>query len=208
MTPSPADATSAARSGMSAPNVQVTGALGALTRSKGPNSLEETEEHWVNKYAFISPRERTGAMGCFCIMHVPLVLSQRRIGKIFMVKHFPSLPLRLTYHSLYRRGSVSCTELPLALPIVRFLFPYAYLPDVLLRASLAQSLLVLPGTKKFPHPCHAVLAEWLYLPDRRPHHLIIALPSCTLRVLSFSSVFLTHHRLFAPPIVPPYNRLD
>ena len=82
-----------------------------------------------------------------------------------MVKHPPFLPLCLTYHSLYQHDSVSCTELPLALPIVRFLFPYAYLPNVLLCASLAQSLLVLPGTKKFPQPLYAVLAEWLYLDD-------------------------------------------
>ena len=190
---------------MSAPSVPATSAPGALIRSRELDSLEETEEHWFNKYAFISPREN--AEWNFMIwLHSSF--PHRKVEWNSVIGRPLFLPLRLTYHSLLPCDSVSCTELPLALPIVRFLFPYAYLPDVLLRASLAQSLLVLPGTKKFPSPCHAVLAEWLYLPDRRPHHLIIALPSCTLRILSFSSVFLTHHRLFAPPIVPPYNRLD
>ena len=123
-----------------------------------------------------------------------------------MVKHSPFLSC-ITYHSLHRCDSVSCTELPLALPTVQFLFPYAYLPDVLLRASLTQSLLVLDCTRELPYSLFAVLAEWLYVDDQCPHHLIITLPSCILHVHPLSSVLLTHFCLFAPPVIPPHNCL-
>ena len=91
---------------------------------------------------------------------------------------------------------------------VRFLFPSAFLIDVLLRASTAQSLFVLDCTEKGDYPLFYFISESPYLSKQRPHHLIIALPSCTLHVLLFPDVFLSRFTLRTPPTIPSLRRLN
>ena len=91
---------------------------------------------------------------------------------------------------------------------VRFLFPFAFLIDVLLRATTAQSLFVLDCTEKEDYPLFYFISESPYLSKRHPHHLIITLPSCTLRVLLFPDVFLSRFTLRTPPTIPSLRRLN
>jgi hypothetical protein len=72
--------------------------------------------------------------------------------------------------------SVSCTGLLLIPPCVRFLFPSAFLIDVLLRASRAQSLLVSDCTAYRDYPLSCFISETLSLTEDAPHHLIVSLP--------------------------------
>jgi hypothetical protein len=89
---------------------------------------------------------------------------------------------------LFADYSISCTGLLLIPPCVRFLFPSAFLIDVLLRAYRAQSLLVSDCTIYRDYPLSCFISETLSLTEDTPHHLIIALPSCTLRAFPLRHV--------------------
>jgi len=94
--------------------------------------------------------------------------------------------------------SVSCT-IDLISPL--FLFPYAYILDVFLRASLAQTLFVSDCTAARDYPLSCYLSETLFIVENAPHHLIIILPSCTLRVSPLTSIFLSRFTMDTPPTI-------
>jgi hypothetical protein len=106
---------------------------------------------------------------------------------------------------LFADCSVSCTGLLLIPPCVRFLFPSTFLIDVLLRAYRAQCLLVSDCTIYRDYPLHCFISETLSLTEDAPHHLIIALPSCTLHTFPLRHVFVTCHTVRPPPTIqcPP-----
>ena len=85
--------------------------------------------------------------------------------------------------------SDSCLVAPL---YVHFLFPSSFAYDALARASLAQTLLVSDCTAYRDYPLHCFLSDTLFLYEDTPHHLIILLPSCILRVCPMTSFLLTH----------------
>jgi hypothetical protein len=94
----------------------------------------------------------------------------------------------------------------LTAPHVRFLFPSAYLYDVLVRASFAQCLLVSDCTANRDYPLHCFFSECLYCVEDAPHHLIISLPSCTLCVSPMSDIWLIRFKFsarFSHTIQPP-----
>jgi hypothetical protein len=118
-------------------------------------------------------------------------------------------PIHRSFTSrLFTDCSVSCTGLLLIPPCVRFLFPSAFLIDVLLCAYRAQSLLVSDCTIYRDYPLSCFISETLSLTEDTPHHLIIALPSSTLRVFPLRHVFVTRHTVRPPPTIqcPPSLR--
>jgi hypothetical protein len=118
---------------------------------------------------------------------------------------YPHTPLCLSSPASVLDCSISCTGLLLIPPCVRLFFPSAFLIDVLLRATRAQSLLVSDCTAYRDYPLSCFVSETLSLTEDAPHHLIISLPSCTLRAFPLKRVFVTCHTLCAPPMIqcPP-----
>ena len=47
------------------------------------------------------------------------------------------------------------------------------------------------------------LSETLFIVEDRPHHLIISLPSVTLRVCPLSRIFLFRFNTITPPTIQP-----
>ena len=88
-------------------------------------------------------------------------------------------------------------------PPIHFLFPYAFTFDVILRASLAQTLFVSDCTPDRDYPLSCYLSETLFIVEDAPHHLIISLPSATLRVCPLSRIFLFHFNTITPPTIQP-----
>jgi hypothetical protein len=89
------------------------------------------------------------------------------------------------------------------IPCTHFLFPYAYLLDVFLRASLAQTLFVSDCTPNRDYPLSCFLSETYFIVEDAPHHLIITLPSCTLCVFPLSCIFLSRFTMITPPMIKP-----
>jgi hypothetical protein len=79
---------------------------------------------------------------------------------------------------------------------------YFYAP-IVRNASLFRTV---PYTGTTPFP--ASFSETLSLTEDAPHHLIIALPSCTLRAFPLRHVFVTRHTVRPPPTIqcPPHLR--
>jgi hypothetical protein len=50
-----------------------------------------------------------------------------------------------------------------------------------------------------PLPTHYWLHMHTFISDRRPHHLMIVFPSCTLRIGLLPDVFRTRYALRVPP---------
>jgi hypothetical protein len=118
---------------------------------------------------------------------------------------YPHTPLCLSSPASVLDCSVSCTGLLLIPPCVCFLFPSTFLIDVLLRATRAQSLLVSDCTAYRDYPLSCFVSETLSLTEDAPHHLIVSLPSCTLRAFPLYHVFVSRYTLRAPPTIqcPP-----
>jgi hypothetical protein len=90
--------------------------------------------------------------------------------------------------------STCAVDRVLTLP-VRFLFPHTYIYDVLVRASVAQSLLVTDCCASYT-PLHCFISNCLFGYDHdASNHLIIVLPSCTLRIYTMHSIFLSRYSL-------------
>jgi hypothetical protein len=70
--------------------------------------------------------------------------------------------------------------------------------DIVRRATLADCFLVMDCLYDTDLPTSYQLSVTRYLPARRPHHLMIALASCTIRVFHFSEVFLSRSRFYDP----------
>ena len=70
--------------------------------------------------------------------------------------------------------------------------------NVLLHASLAQCLLILDCTIERDYPLYCYLSETLFLYEDAPHHLIILLSSCTLRVFPMTDVFVSRFTFRVP----------
>src|ERR1700674_5485546 len=101
----------------------------------------------------------------------------------------------LASHS-FPASSYTCS-----IPCTRFLFPYAYILDVFLRASLAQTLFVSDCTPDRDYPLSCFLSETYFIVEDAPHHLIITLPSCTLRVFPLSRIFISRFTMITPPTI-------
>jgi hypothetical protein len=70
-----------------------------------------------------------------------------------------------------------------------------YIYDVLVRASVAQSLLVMDCCAHYT-PLHCLILNCLFGYDHdAPNHLIIVLSSCTLRIYTMTSIFLSCYSL-------------
>jgi hypothetical protein len=76
---------------------------------------------------------------------------------------------------------------------------YFYAP-IVRKASLFR---IVPFIGTTPFSCF--VSETLSLTEDAPHHLIISLPSCTLRAFPLKRIFVTRHTLWAPPTIqcPP-----
>src|SRR5882757_4983773 len=83
----------------------------------------------------------------------------------------------------------SCAAVDLPTPDVSPPFPLAFLYDMLVRASYAQSLLVSDCTPDRDYPLHCFISDTLFIAEDAPHHLIISLRSCTLRICPMFSIF-------------------
>src|SRR5882757_1912918 len=83
-------------------------------------------------------------------------------------------------------------------------FPHAYLYDVFSRASFAQTLLVSDCTPSRDYPLYCFVSDTLFITKDAPHHLIISLQSCTLRVCPMSSILLTRFTLRVPHTIQPH----
>src|SRR6267154_1204891 len=96
-------------------------------------------------------------------------------------------------------------DVPLCLPVpdVSPLFPHAYLYDVFARASFAQTLLVSDCTPFRDYPLYCFVSDTLFITEDAPHHLIISLQSCILRVCPMSSILLTRFTLCVPHTIQP-----
>jgi hypothetical protein len=100
-------------------------------------------------------------------------------------------PLHPHIHITYPACAV---DRVLTLP-VRLLFPHTYIYDALVRASVAQSLLVTDCCAHYT-PLHCFISNCLFGYDHdAPNYLIIVLPSCTLRVYTMTSIFLSRYSL-------------
>ena len=86
---------------------------------------------------------------------------------------------------------------------IRFLFPSRYVYDVLTRASLAQTLLVSDCTVFRDYPLSCFISDTLYLAEDAPHHLIITLRLCTLRVCPMPSILASCFTLRVPHTIQP-----
>src|SRR5882757_9275034 len=96
-----------------------------------------------------------------------------------------------------------CAVARVPTPDVSLPFPHAYLYDVFARASFAQTLLVSDCTPSRDYPLHCFISDILFITEDAPHHLIISLQSCTLRVCPMSSILLTHFTLRVPHTIQP-----
>src|SRR6267154_1692453 len=106
----------------------------------------------------------------------------------------PTYPLCLT---------TPCAAVDLPTPDVSPPFPLVFVYDVLVRASYAQSLLVSDCTPDRDFPLHCFISDTLFIAKDAPHHLIISLRSCTLRVCPMSSILLTRFTFRVPHMVQP-----
>src|SRR6267154_2428451 len=106
----------------------------------------------------------------------------------------PTYPLCLT---------TPCAAVDLPTPDVSPPFPLTFVYDVLVRASLAQSLLVSDCTPDRDYPLHCFISDMLFIAEDAPHHLIISLHSCTLCVCPMSSILLTRFTFRVPHMVQP-----
>ena len=91
-----------------------------------------------------------------------------------------------------------------------FTMPPLLSTDIIWCVSLAHCILVPIYPVETDCPS-TPLAYWIhmspFISQRRPHHLIIVFPSCTLRVCSISEVFLTRFTFRTPPMIrPPTDR--
>jgi hypothetical protein len=108
--------------------------------------------------------------------------------------------------SSYSSCSLDCAAAyttPLPPPRSQFLLPSSFWLNILFRVLLAMCPLVSICTSDTDCPSSYQLSRFRFVSDRRPHYLIITLPSCTLRVCSFSDVFLTRFTLRVPPTIQP-----
>jgi hypothetical protein len=114
---------------------------------------------------------------------------------------------RFIYQSLHPHTSLlnasSCAEICIPSPCVCFLFPHAFLYNVLVHISFAQTLLVLDCTIWRDYPLHCFLSDTLFLTENAPYHLIISLPSCILCILPISFVLLTRFMFCVPHMIQP-----
>ena len=117
------------------------------------------------------------------------IVSKVEISPLPTPTSFPFFPRTVLDYS------ISCT--------IRFLFPFAYQYDVLIRASCAQTLLVSDCTSDRDYPLSCFVSETLYLYEDAPHHLIILLSSCTLRVLPLIDCFVSCFTFRVPPTIKP-----
>src|SRR6202789_4093253 len=106
-------------------------------------------------------------------------------------------------YSSYSMDCVAVYTIPLPPPRSRSLLPSSFWLNILFRVSLAMCRLVLICTSDTDCPSSYQRSRFRFISDRRPHYLIITLPSCTLRVCSFSDVLLTRFTLHVPPTIQP-----
>src|SRR6267154_1547902 len=110
------------------------------------------------------------------------------------------------YHPPSAVARVPMPDVPLHLPVldVSPLFPHAYLYDVFTCASFTQTLLVSDCTPSRDYPLYCFVSDTLFITEDAPHHLIISLQSCTLRVCPMSSILLTCFTLRVPHTIQPH----
>src|SRR6267154_1946027 len=110
------------------------------------------------------------------------------------------------YHPPSAVARVPMPDVPLHLPVldVSPLFPHAYLYDVFTCASFTQTLLVSDCTPSRDYPLYCFVSDTLFITEDAPHHLIISLHSCTLRVCPMSSILLTRFTLHVPHTIQPH----
>ena len=96
-----------------------------------------------------------------------------------------------------------CAAARVPTPDVSLPFPHAYLYDVFARAFFAQTLLVSDCTPSRDYPLYCFVSDTLFITEDAPHHLIISLQSCTLRVCPMSSILLTRFTLRIPHTIQP-----
>src|SRR6267154_2482715 len=113
--------------------------------------------------------------------------------------------IHFSYHPPSAVARVPMPDVPLQLPMpdVSPLFPHAYLYDVFARASFAETLLVSDCTPSRDYPLYCFVSDTLFITEDAPHHLIISLHSCTLRVCPMSSILLTRFTLHVPLTIQP-----
>ena len=128
------------------------------------------------------------------VTSVPSVTTTAALHPVVSKVELCSLPRNSV--GIFAECSISCT-IDLISPL--FLFPYAYILDVFLRTSLAQSLYVSDCTTDRDYPLSCYLSETLFIVENAPHHLIIILPSCTLCVSPMTSIYLTQFIMNMPP---------
>src|SRR5882757_3563285 len=97
-----------------------------------------------------------------------------------------------------------CAAARVPTPDVSPPFPHAYLYNVFARASFAQTLLVSDCTPSRDYPLYCFVSDTLFITEDAPHHLIISLRSCTLRVFPISSILLTRFTLRVPHTIQPH----
>jgi hypothetical protein len=114
-------------------------------------------------------------------------------------------------HTIAEDASVSTPAPTYPLFTHMFLIPPL---DIVIRASLVDCLLLPCDTyshvSNYGMDCHHTywLHQTQFLSVRHPHHLIIVLSSCTLRVASISDLLLSHFRLQPmPPTLQPLTLL-
>src|SRR6267154_2152511 len=90
------------------------------------------------------------------------------------------------------------------MPDVSLPFPHAYLYDVFARASFTQTLLVSDCTPSRDYPLYCFVSDTLFITEDAPHHLIISLQSCILRICPMSSILLTRFTLRVPHTIQPH----
>ena len=96
-----------------------------------------------------------------------------------------------------------CAAVDIPTPDVFPPFPLMFMYDVLVHASLAQSLLVLDCTPYRDYPLYCFISDMLYIAKDALHHLIISLHSCILHVCPMSSIFLTCFTFHIPHTIQP-----
>src|ERR1700677_4938894 len=96
--------------------------------------------------------------------------------------------VRYLCSSSYSFCSLDCAvvyTIPLPPPRSRSLLPSSFWLNILFRVSLAMCRLVSICTSDTDCPSSYQLSHFRFISDRRPHYLIITLPSCITRLLPF-----------------------
>src|SRR6202789_110831 len=145
----------------------------------------------------------------------PLPTDSSLPSRSSLISHFTTCPsctisyprcVRYLCSSLYFFCSLDCAAvytIPLPPPRSRSLLPSSFWLNILFRVSLAMCRLISICTSDTDCPSSYQLSHFRFISDRHPHYLIITLPSCTLRVCSFSDVLLTRFTLRVPPTIQP-----